>query len=88
MASNQAPTVRKADNPDRPNLTTVTFDNQYGSIGNNHATDKSYLPAARALDTSTDTSVTAYRNSAGAFLTTGTDGTTVEAHVYDMTRLP
>ena len=78
-----------ADNPDRSNqTTTVTFDSQYGSMGNNHSTNQSYLPAAQALDTSTDPSVMAYRNSAGAFVATGTDGTTVQANVYNMTRLP
>jgi hypothetical protein len=81
------PHLDAAGNVDRPNVTTVTFDNQLGTIGANHATGTSYLPAAQSLDASTDPSVTAYRNSAGAFLTGGA-GTSVQAQVYQLTRLP
>ena len=82
------PHLDAADNPDRPNVTTVTFDTQFGNVGDNHSTQKAYLPAAQTLDTSTDPSVAAYRNSAGAFLTTDATGTTTQAHVYQLTRLP
>ncbi|MGI5146849.1 esterase/lipase family protein [Plantactinospora sp. CA-294935] len=81
------PHLDAGDNPDRPNHTTVTFDDQNGNIGKNHATDLAYLPAARALDQSTDPSVVAYRDSAGAFLTGGGDGTTVESKVYELHRV-
>jgi len=79
------PHLDAAPHPDRPNPPTVTFDNQLGTIGDDHSTDRSYLPAAQALDTSTDPSVTAYRNGAGAFLGTGNN---VQSHVYDLTRTP
>ena len=82
------PHLDAADNPDRPNRTTVTFDSQLGSIGQNHGTASAYLPAAQALDHSTDPSVTAYRASAGAFLGTPGDGTTVVNQAYALTRTP
>ncbi|MFY1689114.1 hypothetical protein [Plantactinospora sp. WMMB782] len=49
----------------------------------NHGTGSAYLPAAEALDRSTDPSVQAYRDSAGAFL----NGESVESKVYDMHRV-
>jgi hypothetical protein len=76
------------DNPDRANHTTVTFDRQGGTVAENHSTDRTYLPAAQALDHSADPSVVAYRDSAGAFFTRDGDGATVTARVYEMTRLP
>jgi hypothetical protein len=79
------PHLDAADNPDRPNRTTVTFDSQHGTVNDNHATGVSYLPAARALDHSTDPSVLAYRASAGAFLAGG-PASTVRAEVYELTR--
>ena len=79
------PHLDAAANPDRPNRTTVTFDNQLGTIGGDHSTDKSYLPAAQALDTSADPSVRAYRDSASAFLGTTNTGQT---QVYDLARTP
>ena len=80
------PHLDAAANPDRPNRTTVTFDSRYGTVGDNHGLGRSYLPAAQALDRSTDPSVVAYRDSARAFLSTPGDGTTVRAHVYGLTR--
>jgi hypothetical protein len=82
------PHLDAADNPDRANQTTVTFDMQNGTIGNNHSTQLAYLPAAQALDHSTDASVTAYRDSASAFLSGPGNPTTVTANVYDLTRTP
>jgi pimeloyl-ACP methyl ester carboxylesterase len=82
------PHLDAADNPDRPNLTTVTFDNQQGTIVGDHSIEQVYVPAAQALDTSTDPSVTAYRDSAGAFLSAAGDGTTVQANVYNLSRVP
>ncbi|MDT5039157.1 MAG: hypothetical protein QOE51_142 [Actinoplanes sp.] len=67
--------------------TTVTFDSQQGMIGDNHGTRSAYLPAATSLDHSTDPSVAAYRDSAGAFLTSDT-GSHVQSNIYDMTRTP
>jgi hypothetical protein len=77
-----------ADNPDRPNETTVTFASQNGDIGKNHSIGLSYLPVAQQLDSSTDPSITAFRDSAGDFLSDGTDGTTVQAKVYKLGRMP
>ncbi|MDT5034814.1 MAG: hypothetical protein QOC94_4985 [Actinoplanes sp.] len=81
------PHLDAADNPDQPNRTTVTFDSQQGTIGDNHGTRSAYLPAATSLDHSTDPSVAAYRDSAGAFLTSDT-GSHVQSNIYDMTRTP
>ncbi|MGI5145118.1 alpha/beta hydrolase [Plantactinospora sp. CA-294935] len=77
------PHLDAGDNPDRPNLTTATFDDQRGTIGENHSTRAAYLPAAQALDRSTDPSVQAYRDSAGAFL----NGEAVESKVYELHRV-
>jgi pimeloyl-ACP methyl ester carboxylesterase len=78
------PHLDAADNLDRPNVTTVTFASQHGTIGDNHGIVSSYLPAARGLDTSLDPSVLAFRDSAAAFF--GADGTSATAHVYEITR--
>ncbi|GAB1693500.1 alpha/beta hydrolase [Krasilnikovia sp. M28-CT-15] len=80
------PHLDARDNPDRPNWTTVRFDHQLGTAGENHSTTTSYLPAARQLDQSTDPSVVAFRNSAGSFLSTPASGTTVQADVYHLHR--
>ncbi|MEU4692535.1 hypothetical protein [Actinoplanes sp. NPDC023714] len=77
------PHLDAADNPDRANWTTVTFANQHGTIGDDHSTTVSYLPAARELDGSTDPSITAFRESAANYLT----GATVENRVYELTRV-
>lgn len=79
------PHLDAADNPDRPNRTTVSFDSQYGTVGDNHGIGTSYLPAAKALDGSTDPSVLAYRSSASPFLSNG-DGAQVTSYVYQVTR--
>lgn len=81
------PHLDATDNPDRPNRTTVTFNDQNGSIGDNHGTKQAYLPAARALDNSTDPSVQAFRDSAGAFLN-GSQGGKVDVKVYELNRVP
>jgi hypothetical protein len=81
------PHLDAADNPDRPNWTTVTFDNQLGAVGLNHSVRNSYLPAAQLLDASHDPSVAAYRSSAGAYLSPA-GGATVRTHVYQLTRVP
>jgi pimeloyl-ACP methyl ester carboxylesterase len=80
------PHLDAAENPDRANVTTVTFDAQHGNIDDNHALGATYVPAATALDGSTDASVTAFRDSAGAFLSTPDGGATVQTTVYQYTR--
>ncbi|GAA2510818.1 alpha/beta hydrolase [Pilimelia columellifera] len=82
------PRLDAAENRDRPNVTTVSFDSQLGSIGANHSTSRSYLPAAVALDASPTPSVRAFRDSAVAFMPTEDAGTTTRTHVYALTRQP
>ena len=82
------PHLDARDNPDRPNWTTVTFDHQTGTVGDNHSTTLSYLPAAQQLDHSTNASVTAFRSTAGAFLSPGSSGVTVQTNVYQLSRTP
>jgi hypothetical protein len=71
-------------NPDQSNWTTVTVDEQHGSVGANHAINGTYLPAAEAVDASRDPSVRAYLDSAGAFL--GGDSVTTDR--FGVTRVP
>src|SRR3712207_6522248 len=49
-------------NDDDPNVTTVTFDRQTGSIGENHGIGSAYRYGARAVDRSTDPSIEAFRD--------------------------
>jgi hypothetical protein len=76
------PHLDAAENPASDNRTTVKFDNQSGTVGGNHAITHNYADAAHQLDTSTDPSVTRFRDSAGVF----TGGTSVETHQYKVTR--
>jgi hypothetical protein len=76
------PHLDARDNPDLPNRTTVTFDRQYGTVGDNHGIASSYTPAAIAVDSSGDPSVRKYLDSAGDFL----NGDTATSHVYQVTR--
>jgi Lipase (class 3) len=58
------------DNPDAANWITVTFDRQFGSVGDNHSITgikSPYRGAAKELDRSNDPSVKAYRDSADTF---------------------
>lgn len=73
-------------NADLPNVTTVTFDRQNGSIGDNHGLVDAYAPAAVALDHSDNPSVRAYLNSAGAFVAALGDGATIQTNVYTYCR--
>ena len=72
------------ENPDEPNRTTATFDRQHGNIGDDHNIAASYLPAAHALDQSTDPSVQDFRDSAEPFLTSDH----LTSHAYSVTRVP
>ena len=71
-------------NRDAANWTTVTYDAQLGSVGANHDMGRSYVPAAEAVDASTDPSVRAFRDSAGTFF----EGQRVQSSVYQVTREP
>lgn len=70
-----------SDNPDSPNRTTVTFENQTGTIGGNHAIGGNYTDAAQRLDSSSDPSVQQFTDSMDAF----TNGT-AETHRYHVAR--
>lgn len=76
------PHLDAADNPRSDNRTTVTFDNQSGTVGGNHAIRQNYADAAHQLDSSTDPSVQRFRDSASVF----TGGTSVETHQYKVER--
>ena len=54
------PCLDGAANPGRGNVTTVTVHHHDGSLLANHDLSKSYLPGARDVDASTDTSVEDY----------------------------
>lgn len=76
------PHLDASDNPATANRTTVTFDNQTGSVGGNHELAGNYVTAAGQLDSSTDPSVQEFRNSANNFL----NGSQVQTHQYQVKR--
>ncbi|HEX8867792.1 MAG TPA: hypothetical protein VF821_19190, partial [Lentzea sp.] len=78
------PHLDASDNPDDPNRTTVTFDNNTGTAGGNHAIGGNYTDAAGELDKSTDPSVQRYRDSMGAF--TGGDPEKSQMQRYHVAR--
>ena len=80
------PHLDARENDAAANLTTVTFADQHGDVVADHATDLVYLPAARALDAVTDPSVTAFRDSAAAFLARPGGGTTSSLYVFELSR--
>lgn len=81
------PHLDAADNLDRPNQVTVSFDTQNGTIGDNHSIQQSYLPAASAASTSKDPSVVAFKDSAKAFFAPeGGADVKVTANVYRIRR--
>jgi pimeloyl-ACP methyl ester carboxylesterase len=71
-----------SDNPATTSRTTVTFDNQTASVGGNHEIEGNYATAAGQLDSSTDPSVQAFRNSASIFL----NGSQVQTYQYQVRR--
>jgi len=62
------PRLDGADNPDRPNITTVSGGPDHGSIGANHNLSGSYLPLARSVDASDNVSVRQFMAGAAGFL--------------------
>jgi hypothetical protein len=80
------PRLDSRGNDDDPNVTTVTFEAQNGSIGDNHSVGAGYRPAAQAVDRSSDPSIAAFRTSAAPFLVGPGDEDTVVAHVYEISR--
>ena len=72
------PCLDGAANPGRGNVTTVTVHHHDGSLVDNHDLSKSYLPGARDVDASTDTSVEDYLASASGYL----EATSVQTKTY------
>jgi pimeloyl-ACP methyl ester carboxylesterase len=76
------------DNPDLPNRTTATIDQQMvttdpsTSLMDNHSVTAVYGPAAHRLDSSSDPSVRAFRDSAAPFI--GGDNSTT--HPFQVSR--
>jgi hypothetical protein len=76
------PHLDASDNPNTPNRTTVTFENQTGTIGDNHGiggyrydpenpdkprVDQNYVAVAKQLDEGSDPSVRRFMDSTSAF---------------------
>lgn len=76
------PHLDASDNPDSSNRTTVTFDNQNGTFGDNHAIPGNYTDAAQRLDTSSDPSVQKYLTGTSAF----TSGNSSETRTFKVDR--
>jgi hypothetical protein len=76
------PHLDARDNPNSDNRVNVTFDNQTGTVGGNHAIGGNYTDAGDQLDRSGDPSVRRWVDSAGNFL----GGSTVQTHQYEVTR--
>jgi pimeloyl-ACP methyl ester carboxylesterase len=76
------PHLDAAENPAADNRTTVTFDNQSGTIVGNHAITHNYADAAHQLDSSTAASVRRFRDSANIFIS----GVSVQTHQYTIER--
>ncbi len=79
------PHLDAADNPQRSNVVTVSFDAQHGNLVDNHLVD-AYLPAAQALDQSNDPSVRAWMDRAGGFFTAPGTTASTEVHLYTVSR--
>ena len=73
-------------NDDDANVTTVTFEQQNGTIVADHGIASGYSAAAAAVDRSDDPSIAAYRAGAAPFFAETGDGTRVEVHVYALSR--
>jgi hypothetical protein len=76
------PTLDAADNPARPNVTTVQFDVDTGTVGGNHGLGTAYEAGAAETDASADPSVRAFTDSAEGFL----DGSDEDTRVFLITR--
>jgi hypothetical protein len=78
------PQLDGADNPDRANVTTMTFSADKGSVGENHSLGDTYQPAAASLPAG-DPSYAAWRATAQGFLDPGNQASTA---TYAITRGP
>jgi hypothetical protein len=61
------PHLDASDNPGSPNRTTVTFDNQTGTVGGNHKIEGNYTGVAGQLDNGSNPSVNRFKESAAVF---------------------
>ncbi|WP_143466596.1 lipase family protein, partial [Lentzea kentuckyensis] len=90
------PHLDASDNPNTANRTTVTFENQTGTVGDNHSiggyrydekhpdkprVDQNYVAVAGQLDQSSDPSVRRFLDSADVFTQGGPKSTTLTYHV-------
>lgn len=71
-------------NDDDDDHVTVVFDRAGRGIGDHHGIDTAYLPAAQALDRSSDPSVRAWLTGASAFLTGRDEQVTATTTVFDV----
>ena len=78
------PRLDAAANPDRPDITTVTVDDQHHDVIANHDLSTTYLPAAEAAEHSCSRSVDGFLSSAQGFL----DAPTMQTHSFLITRGP
>ncbi|RBY94817.1 alpha/beta hydrolase [Blastococcus sp. TBT05-19] len=85
-AHDLVPHLDGRSNDDDPNVTTVTFEAQYGSVGENHGIGSAYRDGSQLVDRSDDPSIAAWRQSAAPFLAGPGDAPTVDAHVYSISR--
>jgi hypothetical protein len=81
-AADVVPHLDGADNPDRPNITTATVDDEHDDVGKNHDLYETYQPAAAAADASGNASIEGFTRSARGFL----HGTAMHTHAYRITR--
>ncbi|NEK84672.1 alpha/beta hydrolase [Blastococcus saxobsidens] len=80
------PHLDSRENDDDPNVTTVVFDRQLGSIGENHGIGDAYQYGAEAVDRSDDPSIAAFRAHSAPFFARPGEKATVVAHVYEIGR--
>ncbi|RZU31150.1 esterase/lipase family protein [Blastococcus saxobsidens] len=85
-AHDVVPHLDSRKNDDDPNVTTVTFDVQRGSIGDNHGIAGAYQYGAEAVDRSDDPSIAAFRVHSAPFFVRPGEQATVVAHVYEIGR--
>ncbi|TFV51883.1 alpha/beta hydrolase [Blastococcus sp. TF02A_35] len=71
-------------NDDDPNVTTVTFDRQKGSVGENHGISTAYRYGAEQVDRSDDPSIAHFRAASSPFFVEPGESATVRAQVFEL----
>ncbi|MCA0143768.1 alpha/beta hydrolase [Blastococcus sp. LR1] len=71
---------------DDPNVTTVTFEQQVGSVGGNHNIEKAYGYGAGLVDRSDDPSIAAFRAASSPFFAAPGENPSVRAQVFELER--